>query len=123
MESVAQQDIHEEPRHSSGDMCYLRALLNQHGIPESSKGHGYIMTAVILGSSMGVLNGRITKELYPEIARIHGTTSKNVERAIRGALVKCYSLPPANASARPSNGEFLAKIIQQYLAHYGAFVH
>ena len=68
------------------------------------------------------LMGRITKELYPGIARRFGTTSSKVERAIRHAievawsrgridtLNKAFGCRVATKEDKPTNGEFIAMI-------------
>ena len=66
------------------------------------------------------LMSRITKELYPGIARRFGTTSSKVERAIRHAievawnrgrieaLDEAFGRNVCSLDDKPTNGEFIA---------------
>ena len=66
--------------------------------------------------------GRITKELYPGIARRFGTTSSKVERAIRHAievawnrgrieaLDEAFGRNVCSLDEKPTNGEFIALV-------------
>ena len=68
------------------------------------------------------LMGRITKELYPGIARHFGTTSSKVERAIRHAievawnrgrieaLDEAFGKNVCSLDDKPTNGEFIALV-------------
>ena len=65
---------------------------------------------------------RITKELYPGIARKFGTTSSKVERAIRhaievawnrgriDALDEAFGKNVCSLADKPTNGEFIALV-------------
>ena len=65
---------------------------------------------------------RITKELYPGIARRFSTTSSKVERAMRHAIEvawsrgrldsvnRIYGYKVFSADDKPTNGEFIALI-------------
>lgn len=111
MESVQQADA--EAKEAGNFMRNIDSVLDGSGIREGDRGHSYIRTAVMLGTNMPVLNGRITKELYPEIARLHGTTSQNVERTIRSTIERSFPKTTSqNAPDKPSNGEYIARLIQ-----------
>ena len=60
--------------------------LNEIGIPVRLKGYNFIITAVkeVLGND-GKLEA-VTKVLYPDVARKHGSTPQRVEKAIRHAI-------------------------------------
>ena len=92
------------------------------GIPAHIKGYHYLREAVrMLLADPGVIN-RITKELYPGIARKFDTTASKVERAMRHAIDVAWSrgrLDAVNSmygykvlspDDKPTNGEFIALI-------------
>lgn len=62
------------------------------GIPTNIKGYRYLKTAIKLLVE-GTIHPtfRITKELYPEIAKLYETTAQQVERTIRHAIVVGYA--------------------------------
>ena len=62
--------------------------LNELGVPFGTLGRGYLESAVELILERGRLS--TTKELYPFVARMHGTTPTRVERAIRHAIEKTF---------------------------------
>jgi len=55
------------------------------GVPAGIKGFTYITDAIQIFDERGT-NIRMTKELYPTIAKNNGTTPSIVERSIRHAL-------------------------------------
>ena len=61
-------------------------ILHEVGIPAHIKGYNYLRTGIEEMYYSTNLHGRITKELYPLIARRYSTTSSRVERAIRHAI-------------------------------------
>ena len=99
-------------------------LLINLGIPLSLSGHRYLCSAVNIYSSLMQTNSRIkiTKDIYPDVARQYGTTSQCVERSIRHAVGICFTrgdLKLINkmfgftineAKGKPTNGEFIATI-------------
>ena len=99
-------------------------LLIKLGIPLSLSGHRYLCSAVNIYSSLMQTNSRIkiTKDIYPDVARQYGTTSQCVERSIRHAVGICFTrgdLKLINkmfgftineAKGKPTNGEFIATI-------------
>lgn len=92
------------------------------GIPAHIKGYQYLREAVKMVIANPDLMGRITKELYPGIARRFGTTSSKVERAIRHAIEVAWNRGRIEAldevfgrnvcslSDKPTNGEFIALV-------------
>ena len=100
----------------------LASLFLTIGIPAHIKGYQYLRDAVkIVVNDPDVIN-RITKELYPGIARHFGTTASKVERAIRHAIEVAWSrgridtlntafgCKVATREDKPTNGEFIAMI-------------
>lgn len=62
----------------------IENVLLKIGIPASLKGFKYIIDAVMIIDEFGLRS--VTKNLYPDVAKINGTTASRVERAIRHAL-------------------------------------
>lgn len=99
-------------------------LMHELGIPAHIKGYMYLRTALALAvEDMDILNG-VTKQLYPDIAKMYNTTPSRVERAIRHAIeiawsrgshtdireIFCYASGQDALQERnkPTNSEFIA---------------
>ena len=92
------------------------------GIPAHIKGYQYLREAVRMVIDNPDLMGRITKELYPGIAKRFNTTSSKVERAIRHAievawnrgrieaLDEAFGKNVCSLEDKPTNGEFIALV-------------
>jgi two-component system response regulator (stage 0 sporulation protein A) len=92
------------------------------GIPAHIKGYQFLREAVKMVMDEPEMINRITKELYPGIARKFSTTSSKVERAIRHAIEVAWSRGRIDAldqifgagvcslSDKPTNGEFIALV-------------
>ena len=92
------------------------------GIPAHVKGYQYLREAVRMVMEDHSVINRITKELYPGIARRYGTSSSKVERAMRHAIEVAWNrgrLESTNQMLgvklfserdKPTNGEFIALI-------------
>ena len=92
------------------------------GIPAHIKGYQYLREAVRMVIDTPDLMGRITKELYPGIAKRFNTTSSKVERAIRHAievawnrgrieaLDEAFGKNVCSLDDKPTNGEFIALV-------------
>ncbi|MBS7402288.1 MAG: sporulation initiation factor Spo0A C-terminal domain-containing protein [Oscillospiraceae bacterium] len=95
--------------------CKIERKLLDLGIPPHVKGFLYIREAVkMLLENEGKIFG-ITKILYPDIAKLHNTTSTRVERAIRHSIELSWSrgadiskIFGSGMGNKPSNAEFLA---------------
>lgn len=61
---------------------YLRHL----GVPMEMLGYTYLKTAIMLCLQNEAYIHSTTKMLYPEVAKLHGTTAGAVERNIRRAI-------------------------------------
>ena len=104
--------------------------LNEIGIPVRLKGYNFIITAVkeVLGND-GKLEA-VTKVLYPDVARKHGSTPQRVEKAIRHAIEVAWMIDENNpihkefkyimgvGKDRPTNSEFIAKLTQDVRLKY-----
>ncbi len=92
------------------------------GIPAHIKGYQYLREAVRLIIEKPDMINRITKELYPTIARRFATSSSKVERAIRHAievawgrgridvLDQVFGPNVCSLESKPTNGEFIALV-------------
>ena len=90
------------------------------GIPAHIKGYQFLREAVKMVIETPDMINRITKELYPGIARKFGTTASKVERAIRHAievawnrgrieaLDEAFGRNVCSLDDKPTNGEFIA---------------
>ena len=92
------------------------------GIPAHIKGYQYLREAVrMVLEDHNVIN-RITKELYPGIARRFDTSASKVERAMRHAIEvawargrletvnQMYGYKVFKREDKPTNGEFIALV-------------
>lgn len=92
------------------------------GIPPHIRGYVFLREAVKLVIKDKELIGKITKELYPSVAKRFGTTPSKVERSIRHAIEVAWTRQDTEAInrtiggsvfsswGRPSNGEFIARV-------------
>jgi len=100
----------------------LSSLFLTIGIPAHIKGYQFLREAVKLVMNHPEMINRITKELYPGIARHFNTSASKVERAIRHAievawnrgridtLNRAFGCKVATKEDKPTNGEFIAMI-------------
>lgn len=100
----------------------VTAMIHELGIPAHIKGYRYLREAIMMVVSRVELLGSVTKELYPAIARSHGTTPSRVERAIRHAIEVAWSRGNSEAISalfghtvnrdrgKPTNSEFIAMV-------------
>lgn len=97
-------------------------IIHEVGVPAHIKGYQYLRDAIgIVVEDMDMLSA-VTKELYPQIAKINNTTPSRVERAIRHAievawnrgkietLNSLFGYTVANDKGKPTNSEFIAII-------------
>lgn len=95
------------------------------GIPAHIKGYQYLREAVRMVIDDRDIINRITKELYPGIARRYGTSSSKVERAMRHAIEVAWNrgrldttnqllgVNLFNERDKPTNGEFISLIAEK----------
>lgn len=102
-------------------------IIRNIGIPANIKGYDYTREAIIF--LMKEENCSITKILYPTIARKFLTSSSRVERAIRHAIEKCYTVGNMEALEKyvgnlygdrnkPTNSQFMMEIVKYIKFHY-----
>ena len=102
------------------------------GIPAHIKGYQFLREAIKLVIEQPDRINRITKELYPAIARRFNTSSSKVERAIRHAievawsrgridtLNRAFGCRVALPDEKPTNGEFIALVADKLSMEHSA---
>lgn len=92
------------------------------GIPAHIKGYQYLREAVRMVMDDHSLINRITKELYPGVAKAYATSASKVERAMRHAIEVAwnrgrletvnhmYGYRVFDKQDKPTNGEFIALV-------------
>ena len=97
-------------------------LLHAIGIPTHISGFRYLRDAIILAVYDEDMMKKVTKVLYPTVAKKNGTTSSKVERAIRHAIGQAWERGSLNRleelfgsemlekKQRPTNSEFIALV-------------
>lgn len=105
----------------------ITSLLHEVGIPAHIKGYTYLRTGILQTYHNPDYIGRITKLLYPEIAKRYKTTGSRVERAIRHAIEvawtrgnidtidEIFGYTISASKAKPTNSEFIA-MMADYLS-------
>jgi two-component system response regulator (stage 0 sporulation protein A) len=100
----------------------ITKILHELGMPSHIKGYQYIREGITLIYKNPDMIGGITKELYPEIAKIYNTTVSRVERAIRHAIEVSWNRANWQLmedifghsvdidKAKPTNSEFIVTI-------------
>lgn len=98
-------------------------IIHAIGVPPHIKGYNFLRDAIkMVIENVDLLNA-VTKELYPSIAKKHGTTSSRVERAMRHAIEVAWNRGDdrmitqlfnytliRNNKNKPTNSEFIAVI-------------
>ena len=104
------------------DELTVTEILHQIGVPAHIKGYQYLREAVRMVLDDHDLINRITKELYPGIARRFDTSASKVERAMRHAIEVAWARGRLEAvnqmygyrvfapEDRPTIGEFIALV-------------
>lgn len=101
------------------------------GIPAHIKGYHFLREAVNMVIDKPDSINRITKELYPGIAKKFGTSPSKVERAIRHAIEVAWTRGKIESineifgfrvygrNDKPTNGEFIALIADRFILKGG----
>lgn len=93
-------------------------------IPRSLSGFRYLTIAIVLVLQAPERLERITKEIYPEIARRCGTKVVRTERCMRTAIGRCWEQGNREALdqmagyhlvKRPTNSEFI-DLVSMYIS-------
>ena len=102
------------------------------GIPAHIKGYQYLREAVRMVVENHDIINRITKELYPGIARKFDTSASKVERAMRHAIEvawtrgrldtvnQMYGYKVFQKDDKPTNGEFISCVAEKILVTQSA---
>ena len=97
------------------------------GIPPHIKGFSYLREGIKYAVEDPSIINKVTKELYPKIAKKFVTTASKVERAIRHAIEVAWNRGRTDAissifgarvyigSERPTNSEFIALVADKLI--------
>ena len=97
------------------------------GIPPHIKGYGYLREGIKTTVEQPHIINRVTKELYPSIAKKYQTTPSKVERAIRHAIEVAWNRGRVDAISavfgtrvylggeKPTNSEFIALVADKLI--------
>ena len=100
-------------------------MLRKLGVPANLLGYEYLKTAIELCLADKSAINRMTKQLYPAVAKHHGTTASRAERAIRHAietafdkgdtavLQDIFGYTISSSRGKPTNGEFIATVVEE----------
>lgn len=116
------QRIRQRRKLPQDPKTWISAVLLALGFAPKLKGFSYLVEAVYLMSRDPKQS--VTKELYPAVAALAGSSRENVERGIRGAIEKAWlrgdgylwkAYFPEHCAAnphRPTNTEFILRLAQ-----------
>jgi Sporulation initiation factor Spo0A C terminal. len=103
------------------------------GIPIHNYGYRNLCDAIVIAAEHKEVLHAVTKELYPEVAKIYGVSSLSVERCIRSAInsawnnsdsnIRTYlpSITMGQLSSRPTNLQFIAAMAWKVSLDYQDF--
>jgi two-component system response regulator (stage 0 sporulation protein A) len=113
----------QEPEDDTRDIeLKVTGVIHNVGIPANIKGYSYLRDAIMMTIRDSEMMHAVTKQLYPEVAKRHKTTSSRVERAIRHAievawdrgdvevLTSYFGYTINSGRGKPTNSEFIAMI-------------
>lgn len=101
------------------------------GIPAHIKGYHYLREGIKMVYNSPTMINRITKELYPSIAKFFNTSPSKVERAIRHAIEVAWTRGKIeninqlfgyniySKNDKPTNGEFIALVADKLIMEQG----
>lgn len=103
-------------------MKEIYRLIRQLGVTSKYKGYYFLAEAVRLSMEMQGKPIKVTKDIYPSLARKYKTTSVNIEHNIRTVLNLCWSssretinvIAGYSLKYKPTNSEFI-DILAYYL--------
>lgn len=123
-EAAEEHKIPDQPKSRPIEVRCSEVLLHL-GVPASLKGFIYLKTALQCVYQEPAYIDAMTKRLYPEVARVHGTSPSRVERAIRHAIEKSYDNADIEDLQRmmgntvsihkgkPTNSEFISIVVER----------
>ena len=118
IQSCCREQVYRAAISADKPAAQLTALLRDLGLTMHCKGFRYARFGLEYMMEKGGGDLLVTKELYPVIAAQFGTTSANVERAIRTAIFTAwqksgYLLQQDLFRQRPTNSEFFAVLSEK----------
>ena len=101
--------------------AHVSDMMRRLRIPANIRGYHYLRDALIMTYGNRDMLEAVTKELYPAVAGLHGTTAGCVERAMRYAIDAAWKncgteageeffCRSAKCGKKPSNSEFIATL-------------
>ncbi len=102
----------------------VRDLLDRMSLRRGHKGYEYLVTAIGIACRSHFLFRAMTTVVYPEAARLHGTTAARLERCIRTAIDSAWVKGDMERQyayfgntidgdrGKPTNSEFIARITE-----------
>jgi len=124
-EVVQKPTFHPRPARDPRLEEQVSRMMSELGVPAHYKGYLYLREAILQVSERPELLSRVTKGLYPAVARRFGSTPDKVERAIRHAIEATWTrgnLPRLNAlfpysvdtrTGKPTNSSFIARMADE----------
>jgi two-component system response regulator (stage 0 sporulation protein A) len=115
--------IDEQTQISKRD--YVTRMMLELGVPAHLKGYHYLRSAILMSFEDMEMVSRVTKLLYPSVAKEYRTTGQKVERAIRNAIEvswqrgnleameKMFGFSADTGKGRPTNSEYIARIADE----------
>lgn len=97
-------------------------IIHEVGVPAHIKGYQFIRSAILMAIENIEIINHITKQLYPDLAKMYKTTPSRVERAIRHSIEvawnrgrtetmeKLFGYTVSSDKGKPTNSEFIAMI-------------
>lgn len=121
-EVVQKPTFHPRPARDPRLEEQVSRMMSELGVPAHYKGYLYLREAILQVSERPELLSRVTKGLYPAVARRFGSTPDKVERAIRHAIEVAWNRANVDVVHRvfghtisaqrgkPTNSEFIAMV-------------
>lgn len=120
--AIEPTEISNNAIHENKLEIIITEILHYIGVPANIQGYYYLRTAIMIAVQNEDVLNRITKELYPSVAKKHGTTVSRVERSIRhcievvwhrgniDALHSYFGYSVNSIGGKPKNSEFISLI-------------
>lgn len=105
-------------------------ILHEIGVPAHMLGHDYLRDAIILVFQSPKRLRRITIEVYPQVARMYGTSISSVEKSMRNAIetvwvrgnqeliYQMFGNTIDIRKTKPANKEFIAMVVDMLRISY-----
>lgn len=108
-------------------MKEICSTIRKLGITSKYKGYYYLVEAISMSMAQEDRHIRITKDIYPYLARKYITTPSNIERDMRTVISACWKMNKHGLDKiagyplkfKPTNSEFI-DIIAYYLTEENA---